>query len=69
MVRFSTSGVGGVEVIKKVLNGLDVDMIEYAGIGIAMGNAEECLKKIADNVTTDVDDDGVWNALKKYGVL
>ena len=49
--------------------GNDMDMIEYAGIGIAMGNAEECLKKIADDVTTDVDDDGIWNALKKYGVL
>ena len=47
----------------------DMDMMEYAGIGIAMGNAEECLKKIADDVTTDVDDDGIWNALKKYDVL
>lgn len=47
----------------------DMDMIEYAGIGIAMGNAEECIKKIADDVTTDVDEDGIWNALKKYGVL
>ena len=47
----------------------DMDMMEYAGIGIAMGNAEDCLKKIADDVTTDVDDDGIWNALKKYGVL
>ena len=34
MVRFSTSGVGGVEIIKKVLNGLDVDMIEYVNYSI-----------------------------------
>lgn len=47
----------------------DLDMIEYAGIGVAMGNAEECLKQIADYVTTDVDDDGVLNALKKYELL
>ena len=47
----------------------DMDMIEYAGIGIAMGNAEESLKEIADYVTTDVDDDGVLNALKEYGIL
>ena len=47
----------------------DIDMIEYAGIGIAMGNAEECLKQIADDITTSVDDDGVWNALNKYGLL
>jgi len=47
----------------------DLDMIEYAGVGIAMGNAKECLKEIADDVTTDVDQDGIWNALKKYGLL
>ena len=29
----------------------------------------DCLKEIADDVTTDVDQDGIWNALKKYGLL
>ena len=47
----------------------DMDMIAYAGIGLAMGNGEECLKEIADYITTDVDDDGVWNALQKFGML
>ena len=47
----------------------DMDMIAYAGLGIAMGNGEECLKEIADYITTDVDDDGVWNALQKFGML
>ncbi|MBR5597457.1 MAG: Cof-type HAD-IIB family hydrolase [Lachnospiraceae bacterium] len=47
----------------------DMDMLEYAGIGIAMGNAEDCLKEIANDVTTDVDADGVLNALVKYGIL
>ena len=47
----------------------DIDMLKYAGNGIAMGNAEECLKDVADYVTTDVDDNGVWNALCKYGIL
>ena len=47
----------------------DMDMIEYAGIGIAMGNGEECLKEIADYVTTDVDDNGVMLALHKFGIL
>lgn len=47
----------------------DIDMIEYAGVGIAMGNAEDCLKQIADDVTSDVDDNGVWNALEKYGLI
>lgn len=47
----------------------DMDMMEYAGIGIAMGNGEECLKEIADYVTSDVDEDGVWNALQAFKVL
>lgn len=47
----------------------DLDMIEYAGIGVAMGNGEESLKKIADYVTTDVDDDGVLHALQYFGLL
>ncbi len=47
----------------------DMDTVEYAGIGIAMGNAEECLKRNADYVTTDVDEHGVRNALQKFGLL
>ena len=47
----------------------DMDMMEYAGIGVAMGNAEECLKQIADYVTTDVDDDGVLRALQHFEIL
>lgn len=47
----------------------DMDMIEYAGIGIAMGNGEEEVKQIADYVTTDVDDNGILSALQKFGML
>lgn len=47
----------------------DMDMIEYAGVGIAMGNAEEGVKQIADDVTTEVDQDGIANALRKYGLV
>lgn len=47
----------------------DMDMIEYAGIGIAMGNGEECLKQMADYVTSDVDENGVFNALCRYNLL
>ncbi|MBR3601161.1 MAG: Cof-type HAD-IIB family hydrolase [Lachnospiraceae bacterium] len=47
----------------------DMDMIEYVGIGIAMGNGEECLKQIADYVTSDVDENGVFNALHNYNLL
>ncbi|PRD21682.1 UNVERIFIED_CONTAM: hypothetical protein NCL1_51096, partial [Trichonephila clavipes] len=31
-----------------------------------MGNANPEVKEISDYVTDDVDDDGIWNALKKF---
>ena len=47
----------------------DIDMITYAGIGIAMGNALESVKQYADYVTDHIDEDGIWNALKYFEVL
>lgn len=47
----------------------DIPMLECAGIGIAMGNATEDVKEFAEFVTTKVDEDGIWNALKWLGAL
>lgn len=47
----------------------DVDMIEFAGIGVAMGNGEELVKERADYVTDDVDAGGILHALRHYGIL
>lgn len=49
--------------------GNDIPIIKQAGIGVAMGNAVEEVKAVADYVTTSVDDDGVSNALKHFGVI
>lgn len=46
--------------------GNDIPMIQAAGIGVAMGNANDSLKAVADYVTTSVDEDGVANALAKF---
>ncbi len=40
-------------------------MLKYAGLGVAMGNAVEVTKKIADKVTTDCDHDGVAKAINQ----
>lgn len=49
----------------------DVAMIREAGLGVAMGNAQEEVKKIADIVTATNDEDGVarviQNFVLKYG--
>jgi Cof subfamily protein (haloacid dehalogenase superfamily) len=44
----------------------DVNMIEFAGMGIAMGNAPEQVKQLADEITLSNDEDGVAQVLKKY---
>ena len=47
----------------------DLRMVKKAGIGIAMGNATENLKKVADYVTSDLDQDGIYNALKHFKLI
>ena len=42
----------------------DIEMIEYAAIGISMGNGSDSLKAVADYITTDVECDGLKNALE-----
>lgn len=46
----------------------DVEMFEVCGVSVAMGNAHDELKELADLVTTDVLDDGVANALRRLGL-
>lgn len=47
----------------------DMDMLQFAGIGVAMGNAWENVKQCADYVTADIDDDGIEKALKHFGMI
>lgn len=47
----------------------DMDMLKYAGIGVAMGNADEKVKAVSDYVTDSVDDDGILKALKHFSIL
>jgi Cof subfamily protein (haloacid dehalogenase superfamily) len=44
----------------------DLEMLEYAGIGVAMGEAPEDVKQIADWVTTGVEEDGAAVAIEKF---
>lgn len=47
----------------------DIDMFHSAGLSVAMGNADPEVKKHASYVTTDVDDDGILNALRHFEIL
>ena len=47
----------------------DLDMLRFAGIGVAMGNGAEEVKAAADYVTADIDDDGIEKALKHFQLI
>lgn len=47
----------------------DVDMLQFAGIGIAMGNAEDRIRAAADYVTDHIDENGIYNALKHFQII
>lgn len=44
----------------------DLDMLEYAGLGVAMGNAAPEVKQVADYITLSNDDDGVAEAIEQF---
>src|SRR5699024_6500775 len=44
----------------------DLEMIDYAGVGVAMDNAIDDLKGIAKHITDSNEDSGVGNFLAKY---
>lgn len=47
----------------------DLTMIEVAGIGIAMGNGEQCAKDAADWVADAVNASGLTHAFERLGVV
>ncbi len=47
----------------------DLDMLSYANLGVAMGNAIEDAKKAADYITDDIYHDGIYNAMKKFELI
>ena len=48
---------------------IDISMFELCNYSVAMGNAGPETKEAADYVTTDVNDDGIWNAFKHLGLI
>lgn len=44
----------------------DITMVEYAGLGVAMGNACQELKAVADEVTLSNNEDGIAAVLEKH---
>ncbi len=48
---------------------VDIPMLEYCAIAIAMGNSSDDVIAVADYVTDDVTENGLYNAFAHYGLL
>lgn len=57
------------EVIAFGDGGNDLEMLDFAGTAVVMGNASDDVKKHADYITDSVDNDGVANALRHFGLI
>lgn len=49
--------------------GNDIEMLKFTKIGVAMGNANDLVKNVADYITEDVDNHGIESALIHFGIL
>ncbi len=47
----------------------DLEMLSFAGHAIAMGNGVDQVKEIAEYVTSDIHQDGVYEAMLHYGLI
>ena len=47
----------------------DIDMLEHAKIGVAVGNASDIVKSAADYVCDDIDNGGILSACKHLGLI
>ena len=47
----------------------DIEMLKFAGLGIAMGNAPDNVKAEADYITSSADQDGIEQALMHYRII
>ena len=49
--------------------GNDISMLKYVGTGVAMSNAKDNVKAIADYITDSVQEDGIVSALKHFEII
>ncbi|WP_105128840.1 HAD family hydrolase [Streptococcus suis] len=48
---------------------IDISMLDYCAVGVAMGNGGAEILAMADMITDDVEEDGLYNAFEKLGLL
>lgn len=67
LMNIENVGLDDIYVIGDSMN--DMDMFRLAKHSICMGNGDDRIKAIAEYVTTDLHEDGIYNALMHYGLI
>lgn len=49
--------------------GNDIEMLQFVGLGVAMGGSEEAVTAASDYVTGSVDEDGIFTALQHFSLI
>jgi hypothetical protein len=62
-------GIGREQVIAFGDNVNDVEMLEFAGTGVAMGNATADARAVASRIAPSNDDDGIATTLEELGIV
>lgn len=80
-IEFVKNGIKKSEAIKFIMNKCkikqeeviaigdgenDIEMLRFAGLGVAMGNADDYVKENADYITTSNNDDGVGKVIERF---
>ncbi len=48
---------------------IDIPMLDYCQVGVSMGNGGPEILEMADMVTDDVEEDGLYNAFEELGLF
>lgn len=47
----------------------DVSMFNYVGLSVCLSNGSKLALEAADYISSDIDDDGIYNALKHFNII
>ncbi len=59
-------GINSADVLAVGDGNNDIEMLKWAGLGVAMGHAPSALLEVADEVTGSIDEDGLVDVLRRY---
>ena len=59
-------GINSADVLAVGDGSNDIEMLKWAGLGVAMGHAPSALLEVADEVTGSIDEDGLVDVLRRY---